>query len=324
MTTLTTNPSNIEPNYSLRGMLGYAWRTNPTMAVFFYASIIALIISVGGMIFDPREVLGQSAWAKPTKFMLSFIVYVPTMYWLYHHVTIRPRIKSFVMHGSAAILLLELVLLVLQSARGEPMHFNVSTPFNAALWSVMGFTIMIFYVISIIGGALLVMQSMRGTPYAAALRWGTGLMLLGFGLGFLMTTPTPDQMAALEAGEQVAMIGAHTVGAPDGGVGIPLLGWSVEHGDLRVAHFVGIHGAQAMLLLGWLVTQLNLTFNRQRALVWGGGIAYGAFTLLIAWQGLRGESVVQPGALTLTSFAILAAVMMAYTVGVFRWPRPSA
>ncbi len=306
-------------------LLRYFWEENRTMAVFFYATVLALAVSVVGLVLDPRTVLGQSTWAKPTKFMLSFLFYIPTMYWLYAHVNIRPRLKSFVMHGSAAVLMLELVLLMFQGARAVPMHFNVSTPFNTALWSVMSFTIMVFYGISFIGGALLVMQQMRDRVYGDALRWGMALMLLGFGLGFLMTTPSADQMAVLEAGEAPMMIGAHTVGAPDGGVGLPLLGWSTEHGDLRIAHFVGIHGAQFMLIVGWAVTAfagtLNLNTARRRLLVWGSGLTYAAVTLLAAWQGLRAESIIQPSALTLTAFGVLVSVAALYHGAVVALPR---
>jgi hypothetical protein len=315
--------------FNLAALHRYFWQTNVTMAIFLYASIAALVVAVIGMAVDSRTVFGVSTWAKTAKFSLSFIAYAPTMYWIYSHITIRPRLKSFVMHSTAAILLLELVLLMLQGARGQAMHYNISTPFNATLWGIMSTTIAVFYFISFIGAGLLVVQQLKDRTYGLALRLGMGLMLLGFGLGYIMAgAPTPEQMAVFEAGGTPDFIGGHTIGAPDGGAGIPFLGWSTEHGDLRIAHFVGIHGAQFMLLAGWGVTllagRMALSEGRKLALVWGLFGGYLGLTLLVTWQGLRAESLFQPSTLTLTAFAALVAVTLAYLGGVLATGRHTA
>lgn len=317
MTTFVQQPRS-ELRFSLPDVVRFFWQENRTMTVFFFASIAGLIVALLGMAFDPRTVLNESTWTKTAKFSVSFIIYAPTMIWMFSHLE-RPRIKAFVLHGTAAILMLELALLIVQAARAERMHFNFTTPLNAALYLTMANSILVFYIISIVGGAFLVITRLRNSTYAWAMRLGTVLMLIGFGLGYLMTNPTPDQMAVLEAGGTPHFIGAHTVGAPDGDEGLPFLGWSVNYGDLRIAHFVGIHGAQFMLLVGWLLMtlapRLNLTENTRLALVWGAFGSYGGLVALVTWQALRGQSIVQPDAWTLGALAVLVAFTVIYSGG---------
>jgi hypothetical protein len=286
---------------TIRTFLGNFWQINPAMTLFWLASFLFLAMGVGGLLLDPRLVQGQPIWAKTTKFAISFLFYAPTMLWMYGYVNLQSRLKNWVLNAIAAILFVEMLLILLQTLRGQAMHFNVSTPFNAALWYFMSVTIGIFYLISFVGFFLLLRQKLADKVLVRSLQLGMALMLIGFGLGFLMPTPTAEQQAILATGAQPTMIGAHTVGAADGGPGLPLLGWSTLHGDLRIAHFVGIHGLQAIPLLGWWVSRRGnkwLTVNHQLALVWTGALGYLGLVGLVTWQALRGQSLLQPDGLT--------------------------
>jgi len=102
--------------------------------------------------------------------------------------------------------------------------------------------------------------------------------------------------------------GAHTVGAADGGPGLPVVGWSTVAGDLRIGHFIGLHALQALPILAMLLGRFagRLDERTKVRLLVVAGSAYAGLTLLLTWQALRGQSVIRPDALTLGAATVLA------------------
>ncbi len=55
----------------------------------------------------------------------------------------------------------------------------------------------------------------------------------------------------------MASLMSHTVGAADGGKGLPVVNWSRQHGDLRIAHFLGMHTLQIFPLFGYYIAKTS-------------------------------------------------------------------
>jgi hypothetical protein len=201
-----------------------------------------------------------------------------------------------------------------QAWRGTTSHFNTSTPFNRTLFAVMGVAIMIQTAVSVWTAVALWQQRFHDHALAWALRFGMILTIAGALTGPLMTRPTDAQLSRVRAGGGMPTIGAHTVGGEDGGPGMPVTGWSSEHGDVRVPHFVGLHAIQVLAMLALVLRRWRGAGPDRVRLVGAGAASYAALFALLLWQALRGDSVVAPDGAALTSLAIWAA-LTAFTVG---------
>ena len=88
--------------------------------------------------------------------------------------------------------------------------------------------------------------------------------------------------------------GAHTVGASDGGPGLPLTNWSTEAGDLRAAHLVGLHALQVLPFAGFLVSRRE--GHRSTAagvrLVIAFSSFYGLTGAVLFWRAMSGHAVI--------------------------------
>ena len=79
----------------------------------------------------------------------------------------------------AAAGVLEMVAITLQAARGVRSHFNIATPFDAAIFSTMGIAITVLWVTMIVLAAALLRSRLADRPLAAALRIGFIAAVIG-------------------------------------------------------------------------------------------------------------------------------------------------
>jgi hypothetical protein len=322
---LTTTPRRPAAGRTLIAQAWNAlWHANRPLALTVGLGLALIVVAAAGLIVDPRMITGAPAWMKPLKFAISTAVYAGTLAWMLTFVHGHRRLAALAGAVVSLAFVVELVILIAQVVRNTTSHFNVSTPLDSALYSTMGGLIMLVWLMDVMVAVLLLRQRDTVEPGLAwALRLGLLIAAVGMLVGFLMTSrPSPAQAAALEAGQMPATFGAHSVGVEDGGPGLPLVGWSTVGGDLRVAHFIGLHGLQVLPLLALALRRAPRLDGRQRRdLVWVAGLGYLGLVAATTWQALRGQPVIAPDALTLAAGAVLvAAVVIAGVVIVARRP----
>lgn len=292
-------------------MLQRLWRTDRPLTATGWLSLAALAAALIGLAVDPRIITGAPAWLKPAKFAASIALYVFTLAWIFTFIPAWARTRRIVGWTTSIALLLELGIINLQAWRGTTSHFNVGTVLDGVLWSAMGVAIVAQTLTSVAVAVALWRQPFADRALGWALRLGVAITIVGAFSGGMMAQPTRPQLAAARAGQPMPVAGAHTVGAPDGGRGLPGTGWSTEHGDLRVPHFVGLHALQAVPLLALvLVPRRYSDVIRVRLTLTAGGSYLTLFAILL-WQALRGQSILAPDALTIVTLGAWATLTAA-------------
>lgn len=281
------------------------WLINPASCAMVVVSLIALVCSSIGLVTDHRYIAGELAWIKPFKFSLSLALYGGSLVFISQYLDARKFVLKATSYAALAGCIVELCAISFQSFRGEPSHFNLSTPIDAALWYIIKAAIMpvAFSIVAML--IMLLRQRTLPAVLGSAICWGALLAAVGFIPGFLMLLPEHLQHVFTNR-----VVVGHTVGISAHVSVIPYLGWSTIVGDLRVAHFVGLHALQIMPLLGAFINSCfsKLSLTRRYILVSISGFTYFAVIMLLTWQALRGESIFSPGHQTIYSFSTLFAI----------------
>jgi hypothetical protein len=310
------------PLASRRELTSEVWRRNPPLVALVLSMLVLAAVALLGLVVDPRVITGAPAWMKPLKFAVSIAVYGATLLWMLTFIPDRPRLVAAISWGVFLALGIEMVLIVMQVLRNTTSHFNQATPFDAAVFSTMGNVIAGLWLLNAIVAFLLARRRFAEAPIVWGVRLGLIVGLLGKAVAFLMIPPTPEQSSLIEATGSSSIVGGHSVGVEDGGAGLPVVGWSTEGGDLRVAHFVGLHGLQILPLLGLALARFGAAWlpMRDRLRLVGVASAFWiALTLLLTWQALRGQSLIAPDALTLSALGLLLAMTAGATGAVLAW-----
>jgi hypothetical protein len=295
-------------------LLGRLWRASPPLTAVGMLMTVVAAASLVGVLVDPRVITGAPAWLKPLKFAVSTAVYSLTLAWIFTRLPDWPRVRRVVGWTTAIVFVLEVAIIDAQAWRGTTSHFNVSTTLDRVLFGVMGTAILLQTFVSVAVAVALWRQRFADRPLGWALRLGMTLTIAGALTGPLMTRPTEAQLAHARAGGGMTTVGAHSVGGVDGGPGVPVTGWSREHGDLRVAHFVGLHAIQVLALIAVALRRWRRPETVRVKAVLAAAASYASLFLLLLWEALRGQSVVAPDAIALASTAVWAAVTL-FTLG---------
>ncbi|MFC5639147.1 hypothetical protein [Streptomyces bullii] len=286
--------------------------------------VVTAVASAVGLVVDDRVLVGAPIWSKPFKFAVSFVAYCLSLAWMLSLLPRGRRVGWWAGTVVALASLVEMLIIVGQVLRGKRSHFNHATPFDEALFNAMAVTVVFLWLGTLAVAVLLLRARIADRASAWAMRCGIVLALAGAAVGFLMTRPAPGQRRGVSE-----VVGAHSVGVPDGGPAMPLTGWSTTGGDLRIAHFVGMHALQLLPLLVMVLAALAPRFRRLadervrlRLVLLASGVYAAAFALVL-WQALRGQPLIHPDGVTLAAAGVVLAAAALGTYGSLRAPTPA-
>lgn len=240
--------------------------------ILFYLGWVCLILGIACIAFSrfsSLQVAGVSAWYKPFKFFVSTTIFVWSMAWFLGYLPQSGMITAY-SWGLVVLFTFEDLYILIQAGRGQLSHFNVATPLLSYLWILMAFAALSISIWTLIISVPFFGTALTGLEDYYA--WGIRLGVIGFVL---------FSIEGMAMGARMA----HTVGAADGTAGLPLLNWSRTAGDLRVAHFLGIHALQIIPLAAFYLIR-----NVKGTVVFG--VIYLALVTFSFIQALRGKPLI--------------------------------
>jgi hypothetical protein len=237
-----------------------------TLTLHAAAMMVGFAICVVLQNIDSRTFNGINLWIKPGKFFFSLAVHIVTVAWALSLIQLTERNTRVIQWSIWTILVTgwsEQIYITLRAAQGEASHFNVSTPLNGALYGAMA----VFAILLVVAPAVIGWAIWRRKPND----FWTQSVALGFGLAMVLS---------IVVGMTLGGNSGHWIGGDlTDATGLPIFKWSTTGGDLRVAHFLGLHAMQTVPLAA---------LSGRRDVVYGVALSVSILTVLTFMQALMG------------------------------------
>lgn len=248
-------------------------KQSPILYSIVLIHLIFALVSIVGLLFDQRTLMGVNVWLKPLKFGISTAIYILSVGYFTTLYPYSNRKRNIINNLTSWILLFEVSIIVFQGARGVPSHYNQSSLFDGLLFAAMGILIAINVLIMI----LFIIDTLRlKMKVEKSVQWG-----ILFGWIIIV-------VGSWIGGQMIGQL-SHNVGVEDGGEGIALVNWSTIAGDLRVAHFFGTHGLQLIPIFAVILyKKTQLTRLKRLILVTMFALIYAFFIGFVYYQAKQG------------------------------------
>ena len=263
----------------MREFLSNLWKRQKLLILSAIVFVLLTVVLTVLLAVDSEQILGINRWIKPIKFSSSIAIYLFTLATFMYYLPGFSKSKNIIKYGSILFMIGEIVLIIMQPARGTTSHFNNSSSFDGIVYTAMGIMIFANMFLDI---WLTVLYFLADIKLPNAVVWGMRLGLIVFILG------------SLEGGYMAQQIG-HSVGSSDGGAGLPFVNWSTVVGDLRVAHFFGLHAFQAIPLFSLAISFLRkrMSFIKPTAFTVIFAALYFSFFTFFFGQALIGKPLIK-------------------------------
>ena len=243
------------------------------------AAFLIIFIAMWALsLIDTRSLDGANVWVKPMKFSISIALHLATLAFVMHILSASMQ-SNAVLTGLAVASVIaaigEVAYIAIQATRMEASHFNVGTPFYAAMYSVMAFGAVVLVVAS--GGVGLAAAVDSQSSLTLPVRLAVAIGLIG---GTILTLITAFRLG----GNMSHHIGVEAASA----LRMPVTGWSLTVGDLRPAHFLATHMMQAVPVFGIIAARV-LPSGVAIAAVLLAAAAWTAATLVVYSVGVSGR-----------------------------------